>query len=322
MSAAALPRARATRITTCRTAIVAMLGVGTACRDTNIEPPPPADSSAGVIVFASDRADNNSEIYLATSDGRSVRRLTRSREANDRAPALSPDGKMIAWERELTSGGGDVSVVEIWTMKADGSDARAVVQNGSFNRSPSWSPDGSIVYTSRVSGSDQIWRVVPGGGAPARLTTGGAADQFPRVSPDGARILFQSNRSLDFDIYVMNADGSDVQNLTNRGGDDRFPAWTPDGQRVVWTRFDDATLSFDLWSMPSAGGEPEVVIATGFNETAPSVSPDGRQIVFQSDREPPARLYVAPIEGGDAKPLTTASHSGSDQAPWWGPAAP
>ena len=46
-----------------------------------------ADASAGVIVFASDRADNNSEIYLATSDGRSVRRLTRSRDANDRAPS-------------------------------------------------------------------------------------------------------------------------------------------------------------------------------------------------------------------------------------------
>lgn len=297
-----------------------LAGVG-ACRDSNITPPPPPDASAGVIVFASDRADNNSEIYLATSDGRSVRRLTRSRDANDRAPALSPDGRMIAWEREL-GGGGDVSAVEIWTMKADGTDPRAVVQNGSFNRSPSWSPDGSIVYTSRVSGSDQIWRVMPGGAAPVRLTTGGAADQFPRVSPDGSRILFQSNRGLDFDVYVMNADGSGVRNLTSRAGDDRFPAWTPDGQRLLWTRFDDATLSFDLWSMPAAGGEPAVVVATGFNELVPSVSPDGTQVVFQSDRTPPARLYVAPIGGGEARPLTTASHTGSDQAPWWGPAAP
>ena len=300
--------------------LLASAGV-TGCRDSNITPPPPADASAGVIVFASDRADNNSELYLATSDGRSVRRLTRTRDANDRAPALSADGRMIAWEREL-GGGGDVSSVEIWTMKADGSDARAVVQNGSFNRSPSWAPDGSIVYTSRVSGSDQIWRVVPGGAAPVRLTTGGAADQFPRVSPDGSRILFQSNRALDFDVYVMNADGSGVRNLTARAGDDRFPAWTPDGQRLLWTRFDDATLSFDLWAMPAAGGEPAVVVATGFNELAPSVSPDGLQIVFQSDRQPPARLYVAPIGGGEARPLGTATHTGSDQAPWWGPAAP
>ena len=288
-----------------------------ACRDTNIEPPPPADDSAGVIVFASDRADNNAELWLATADGRSVRRLTTSRDANDRAPTLSPDGRMIAWERELSSGGGDVSAVEIWTMRADGSEARAVVRNGSFNRSPSWAPDGSIVYASRVTGSDQIWRVAPDG-TTERLTTGAAADQFPRVSPDGSRILFQSNRGLDFDVYVMNADGSGVRNLTSRPGDDRFPAWTPDGRDVVWTRFDDATVSFDVWAMPAAGGDARAVVATGFNELAPSVSPDGRSIVFQSDRQPPSRLYVAPLAGGEARPLTTTSHTGADQAPWWG----
>ena len=302
--------------------LLALVGVVGACRDTNIEPPPPPDASAGVIAFASDRADNNSEIYLASADGRSVRRLTRSSDANDRAPALSADGTMVAWEREITTSGGDVVAVEIWTMRVDGSEARAVVQNGSFNRSPSWAPDGSIVYTSRVTGSDQIWRVGPGSTAPVRLTTGGAADQFPRVSPDGARILFQSNRELDFDVYVMNADGSGVRNLTDRTGDDRFPAWTPDGARVLWTRFDDATSSFDLWTMTLDGGTPEALVATGFNELAPSVSPDGRQIVFQSDRPPPARLYIAPLAGGTARPLATTTHTGSDQAPWWGPTAP
>jgi TolB protein len=296
-----------------------------ACRDTNLEPPPPADLTSGMIVFASDRLDNNSEIYLASPDGRSVQRLTTSRDANDRAPALSPNGAYIAWEREITTGGGDVSAVELWIMRVDGSGGRAVVQNGSFNRSPSWAPDGAIVYTSRVTGSDQIWRVpLPPGftpGTPVRLTTGDAADQFPRVSPDGSRILFQSNRGFDFDIYVMNADGSDVRNLTARPGDDRFPTWTPDGARVLWTRFDDATLSFDLWAMPAAGGAGAALVASGFNEMAPSVSPDGRQVVFQSDRQPPARLYIMPLAGGEARPLVTAAHLGSDQAPWWGPTA-
>ena len=293
----------------------------TGCRDTNITLPPPPDASAGVIVFASDRADDNSDIYLATTDGRALLRLTNTRDANDRAPALSRDGRMIAWVREVASSG-NVTAVEIWTMRADGSDARAVVRNGSFNRSPSWGPDRSIVFTSRQSGSDQIWRLAAGADTPVRLTTGGAADQAPRPSPDGSRILFQSNRGLDFDVYVMNADGSDVRNVTASPGDDRFPAWTPDGQRVIWTRFDDATLSFDLWTKSVDGGTAAAIVATGFNELSPSVSPDGREVAFQSDREPPARVYIVPITGGVARPLVPASHSGSDQAPWWGPSAP
>ena len=109
-----------------------------ACRDTNITPPSLSDSEDGVIVFSSNRADNNFEIYRVGADGRGLRRLTTSRDAGDRAPVLSPDGRRIAWEREIVTAGGDVTAVEIWTMNVDGSDARAVIQNGSFNRVPSW----------------------------------------------------------------------------------------------------------------------------------------------------------------------------------------
>ena len=302
-------------------AALALCLLAGACRDTNILPPPPPDPASGVIVFASDRSDNNSEIYRHYADGRGLRRLTTTRDANDRAPALSPDGARIAWEREVTTTSGDVTAVEIWTMNADGGDARAAVSNGSFNRSPSWAPDGSLVFSSFVSGSDQIYRLRPGATTPERLTTGGAADQFPRVSPDGSRVLFQSNRGLDFDVYVMDIDGSDVVNLTDQGGDDRFPAWSPDGARVVWTRFDESTLSFDLWWMRADGGDAAPLVATPFNETVPSMSPDGTHVVFQSDRIPPSRLFVAPVATGVARALSAdAARTGSDQAPWWGPA--
>ena len=288
------------------------------CRDTNIAPPPPPDLSAGIIVFASNRVDNNAEIYVVGADGRGLRRLTTSRDANDRAPALSADGTRIAWEREVSRASGDVSAVEIWSMRTDGSDARPMVSNGSFNRSPSWAPDGSLYFSSRLTGSDQIYRLRPGAEAPERLTSGGAADQVPRVSPDGARVLFQSNRGLDFDVYAMNADGSGVVNLSARAGDYRFPAWTPDGARVLWTRYDDDAGNFDIWAMEADGSAAAPLLASPFNEIMPSVSPDGRSLVVQSDRLPPARLFVAPLEGGDVVPLYDDEHAGADEAPWWG----
>ena len=298
------------------------LAVAAGCRDSNITPPSPSASEDGVIVFSSNRADNNFEIYRVGADGRGLRRLTTSRDAGDRAPVLSPDGRRIAWEREVSTAGGDVTAVEIWTMNVDGSDARAAVQNGSFNRVPSWGPEGELVYQSRITGSDQIFRLAPGASEPVRLTTGGAADQYPRLSPDGDHIAFQSNRGLDFDIYIMDADGANVRNLTNLPGDDRFAAWSPDGGTVVWTRFDEVSFSFDLFTLPAAGGEPAVLVATPFNELIPSISPDGRFVVYQTDRAPPFGLYVAPLSGDtEGRPLqpTDSFDGSSDLTPWWGP---
>ena len=289
------------------------------CRDTNITDPAGSDAS-GMIVFASNRLDNNYEIYRVAANGSGLRRLTTSRMYSDRAPVLSTDGRRIAWEREISTPNGDITAVEIWSMAVDGSDARPLVQNGSFNRSPSWGPDGELVFASRVSGSDQIYRIAAGATAAVRLTTSGAADQHPRISPDGRRIVFQSNRDLDFDVYVMSADGGSVENLTRYSGDDRFPAWTPDGARIVWTRFDDATLTFDILGMPAAGGTAAPIIATSFNELAPSVSPDGTSIVYQTDRSPPFALYIAPLAGGEGRPLRVGDLGrSSDLGPWWGP---
>lgn len=305
--------------------LLAITGAIAACRDSNITPPL-ASAEGGIIVFASNRSDANFELYRVGADGRGLRRLTTSVNVNDRAPAVSPDGRRIAWEQEIGVAGGGVASVEIWTMTVDGGDARPAVRNGSFNRTPSWGPAGELVYTSRVSGSDQIFRLDAGAAEPVRLTTGGAADQYPRLSPDGQRVVFQSNRGLDFDIHAMNRDGTGVTNLTRFAGDDRFPTWTPDGARIVWTRFDERSSTFDLFVMAADGSAQRALLSTPFTELNPSVSPDGRSVVYQTDRTPPFTLYVVPVDGGsgadnDGRPLRTVSNvtAGSDLTPWWGP---
>ena len=304
-----------------RAVAVLLLGVAApGCRDTNLIGPGTGSDEDGVIYFASNREDNNFELYRIGADGRGLQRLTVARDFNDRAPAVSRDGSEIAWEREIATPTGDVTAVEIWVAEADGAQPRAVVRNGSFNRSPSWGPGGTLFFSSRLSGSDQIYRLDAGATEPVRVSTSGAADQYPRVSPDGQRIVFQSNRGLDFDIHVMNVDGSNVVNLTQLAGDDRFPTWTPDGSRIVWTRFESNANGFDLYVVPSAGGEPTPIVATLFNELAPSVSPDGSSVVYQTDRAPPFGLYIAPLSGGAGRLLRQidAGGSGSDLGPWWG----
>ena len=63
-----------------------------------------------------------------------------------------------------------------------------------------------------------------------------------KVSPDGRRIAFQSDRNGTLDIYVMNADGSNIERLTYSGTDNYAPAWSPDGRMIAFASVRDGKL--------------------------------------------------------------------------------
>lgn len=288
-----------------------------ACTDTNITGTTPATDGEGEILFASNRADNNFELYRVGTGGGDVRRLTYDRVNNDLSPAASRDGRQIAWEKEIVASDGSITSVEIWVMGSDGSSPRVVVRNGSENRQPAWTRgDSALVFESRVTGNSEIMRVPITGGTPVTLTNSAFADQYPRVSPDGATILFHTNRDFNFEIYVMGTDGSNPRNLSANAADDRFPSWTPDGSGVVWSRFTD---SFDIYRMDAGGGGQRAITTSPFEETNPSVSPDGGSVVYQTNRFPRSSLDIASLSAAGARALTGSAARApvSDVGPWW-----
>ena len=298
-------------------AVFAMLTLS-ACADTNIVEP--GEGTGGRIVFASNREGGLFQLYEIGADGSGLRRLTSPGSFNDLAPVVSPDGEWIAWQREIARAGGSIDAMEIWVMRPDGSDARALVQNGSFNETPRWLPDGSaVVYASRVTGNWEIFRADLDGQEPVNLSNHPLADQYPAVAPDGSRIAFHTNRDVNFEIYTMRADGSEQRNASRDPGEDRFATWTPDG-RIVWSRF---LTSFDLFLMNGDGSSQRPLLFSTFEETHASVSPDGRWVVYQTDRFPPFTLLVAPLAGGEARRLLPEdAGSATDIAPMWSGARP
>ncbi|HEX2778147.1 MAG TPA: hypothetical protein VHM30_01535 [Gemmatimonadaceae bacterium] len=304
-----------TRTTRSASLVLALLAcVSSACTDTNITGVAPG--SGGVVVFASNRRDSNFEIYRIAGNGVDARRLTNDPQYADLAPALSHDGSRIAWEREI-SGPAGVQEVELWVMNADGSGAHRVVRNGSENRSPSWgASDGSLYYASFVTGNWEIFRLDLATGVSTNLTNEPFADQYPRVSPDGRFVAFHTNRDVQFEIYVMNADGSDPHDVSNNPEDDRYPAWSSDGARIAWSRYVD---SFDLYTMKADGSDQHVVATTPYQELGASFSPDGTSLIYQTNRYPPFGLEVIQLSGGSAHPLAMADAApGTDLAPAWG----
>ena len=108
---------------------------------------------------------------------------------------------------------------------------------------PAWSPDGAaIAFTSTRTGNAEIFVVDVESGELKQLTRDIADDRRPKWSPDGGRIVFQStraNHSVEYgltssDLFVMRADGSDVERLTRHEGGVTMVSWSPDGNYLAY----------------------------------------------------------------------------------------
>jgi Tol biopolymer transport system component/tRNA A-37 threonylcarbamoyl transferase component Bud32 len=163
------------------------------------------------IVYQSDSGEmGNLDVWIEPAVGGAARRLT-THPAIDSDPAVSPDGRLVAFRSERDRGG-------LYVINADGTGERLLASAG---RNPAFSPDGRwIAYWTGtrddVSPSGELYRVAPDGGSPVRLAAEFADARYPTWSPDGGFILFDGCRSSSAtlsscnDWWVIRADGRDA----------------------------------------------------------------------------------------------------------------
>jgi Tol biopolymer transport system component len=180
------------------------------------------------IAFSSDR-DGTFNIYVVDDNGSNLARLTQS-PLRDGSPDWSPDGSRIAFDSEREP------LVEsyICTVEVGGSNLTQLTDGTNLDFDPRWSPDGGrIAFWSypRVEGqlTPNIYVMYGGGSSKVALTSGPCGGQYPVWSPDGTRILFSitSANLGQSDIFVMDADGSNVVRLTNETGLNIPRSWRP-----------------------------------------------------------------------------------------------
>ena len=134
-------------------------------------------------------------------------------------------------------------------------------------------------------------------------------------TPETDRIVFESNRHGNSEIYTMNADGSDVIRLTVSSGLDFSPAWSPDRAKIAFTSARDGNL--EIYVMNADGSNVMRLTSTAAIEDDASWSPDGTKIAFWSSRDGNAEIYVMNADGTGQTRIT--SHSRSDTQPQWSP---
>ncbi len=169
--------------------------------------------------------------------------------------------------------------------------------------SPSISPDATrvAVFFRQDVGSGDIWLLDLVRSTSSRLTFDAATDTAPIWSPDGARVVFSSNRGGSFDLYVKHSGGVGQEELLLESEQGKLPDdWSGDGRFILY-RSQDAKTGLDLWVLPLEGDrKPQAFLQTPFNELQGRFSPDGRWIAYMSDESGRNEVYVQsfPVSGG------------------------
>jgi gamma-glutamyltranspeptidase len=262
-------------------------------------------------------------IWITSADGRGGHALRPQSASIERDPSWSPDGRSVAFAADNGKG------FDLLIADAEGRNVRELSSAAGDERWPSWTADGRVIFSHRKGPFDpwQIQVVSAAGGEARPLFADAATDseREPRVSPDGKRVAYISDRDSadgDVDLWVAELPAADTRRtqrtrLTRVRGTEGFPSWSPDSSRVayyaqregmgsVWVTAVDAQRDSGGAAVASTRPAEGAVLVSRRGGT-PAWSPDGKRIAIGElppaepsyngnplrDAEDPPPLFVA-----------------------------
>lgn len=235
-----------------------------------------------------------------------------------RGLSVSADGKsVVARQFSIFS--------HIWVAPSDDLQSQRQITFGNLNRDGNagigWSPDGKIVYSSRITGNTDIWMVGPDDGVRKQLTeNAGNNNESPFVSPDGQYVYYQSTRSGRRHIWRSDINGANPVQITFADNEtDFWPVTSPDGNTLYYIQ--RSPRSSVIWRQSLADGTREMLTTQG--ELSPanflSISGDGRLLAFENIREDKkadaSEIGILDIINGN-KPRTVTLNTPNTQIEW------
>jgi serine/threonine protein kinase len=280
---------------------------------------PGAITSATTVVFTGPADDGSQNIYRTQLPDGHTDQLTKfGSNVHASQPAVSPDGKRIAFTKEIYANDADVITSvqlgnetgqnlqrsELWLMDGDGSNQRQLLDEYTLARSPAWSPDGQWLAV-EVAHPGQEWLqhdlmlVNIETGVDSPLVASGLWEGGPTWSPTGDRVAYHA-RSVGTDctqLFAIDVQSGTSQQLTDLRGvqcepqreGDFWPDWSPDGSQIAFARKlggreQLALLNFDT-------GTVELVVTDGGPASHPRWSTKGGYLLFQESDQGQTQLW-------------------------------
>ena len=209
---------------------------------------------AGAVVVAGSAA-----AWVWTTRAPSVGARTLTRLTSDSGlsfyPALSPDGKWLAYASDRGGGGN----LDIWLRQVSGGDAIQLTHGTEDTSEPSFSPDGGAIVFRNEANGGAIFEVPTLGGAARLIASGG---RRPRVSPDGQWIAYWTGAAggagFNEQVILASRSGDPPRRLVPEFGSASRPVWSPDGGRILFLGKRDPNARWpdtgDWWIAPAEGG--------------------------------------------------------------------
>ncbi len=253
---------------------------------------PDGKSLAFIRYFSSFRR----EIFIIPATGGEPRQITTD-DARIYGLAWNTDSKSLVF----TSFRG-ANQLGLWRVSTTDKFMPQMISTGSKNLNDlAISPNGRTIAYVEETADENIWELEPNG-APRPLIRSTRADHSQQFSPDGTQIVFASDRTGNYEIWLADADGKNQRQLTDTKESAGSPRFSPDGKYIV---YDAQTAgNSDIHVVSVNGGMPRRLTENARNNSLPAWSVDGNWIFFNSIRSGDAQMWKISAGGGEAVQIT------------------
>jgi Tol biopolymer transport system component len=215
----------------------------------------------------------------------------------DWSPAISPDGKTLAFARSGSGAGADIYVCDL-----AGGNLRRVTFEDRAIHGLAFTPNGEVIYATQLGNGTKLWRIAINGGSPRDLFLPGRDASYPAVSATHDRLAYTESPSVS-SVWraALDSPSSTGHPILRSSGREFSPSYSPDGQRIA--DISDQSGFEEIWISDAEGGNRvRITNFKGPQPGRPLWSPDGKWLLFDLRRSGGAEVDKMLAEPG-SKPV-------------------